>query len=61
MEEIRHDIGSLRERVAVTETEIKASAEALRVAKESVSKNNLAAIANFVLAVLALVIAWLKK
>lgn len=59
MENSHEDICSLRERVARNEEKIVAADKALGLARDSVSKNNLASIANFVLSTLAVVIAWL--
>ena len=62
MENANHkEICDLRERLARAEEKIEAADKALILAKESVSKTNLGAVATFVLSVLAMAIAWLKK
>ena len=51
----------LRERIVRLEEKMLASSDALKLARESVSKNNLGLIGTFVLALLGLVIQWLAR
>jgi hypothetical protein len=61
MEEMRHDICSLRERVAKLEAKDDEKDKALTLARDSVSKTNIGTVATLILAVVAIVIAWLKE
>ena len=52
---------NLKQRITRLEEKAKAAHRALKLARDSVSKNNLGLIGTFVLALIGLIIQWLKK
>jgi hypothetical protein len=54
------EIYKIRQRVTRLEEKSKSDRRALKLARESVSKNNLGLIATFILAVLGVILTWLK-